>query len=352
MNRLLYIGDREFGMTSEMRARALSDLGWRVLPPRGPPRPAAWLPNKVESLFYKLRRPLDRGGDNRELLEHAAEVDVVWIDKGNHIRPATLQAVRRLPRPPIVIGYSPDDMAARHNNSAWFVQCLPLYDGFITTKSYGVQELSALGCRNVVFVDNAYDPLQHRPILDATGLPIAFDTDVGFIGSYERDRAEMIEFLARAGIPVVIRGNGWESVKSRQIPGITILPALYGTDYARAISATRINLTFLRKMNRDLQTTRTIEIPACGGFMLAERSDEHARLFRDGHEAVLFDGPDDLLTKTRLYLDHESKRAAIATAGRTRCIEADYSYSARLRSAIVALGFGDRIPTGAPGAAS
>lgn len=344
MNRLLYIGDRELGMTSEMRARALSELGWRVLPPREPVRPAGWLPGKIESLFYKMRRPLDRSGDNREILKKAAHVDVVWIDKGNHIHPATLRAVRRLSTPPIVIGYSPDDMAARHNNSAWFVQCLPLYDGFITTKSYGVQELSAMGCRNVVFVDNAYDPLQHRPILEDDGSPITFETDVGFVGSYERDRAEMIEFLARAGIPITIRGNGWEPVASRRIPGITILPALYGTNYARAISATRINLTFLRKMNRDLQTTRTIEIPACGGFMLAERSAEHARLFRDGVEAVFFDQADELREKTRFYLDHETQRATIAAAGRTRCIESDYSYAARLRSAMVALGFGDRIP--------
>jgi spore maturation protein CgeB len=348
VNRLLYIGDGEFGMTSEMRARALSDLGWRVLPPRRPSLPAAWLAGKLESLFYKLRRPLDRGGDNRHILDRAGEVDVIWIDKGNHIRPATLRAVRRLPTPPIVIGYSPDDMAARHNNSAWFIECLPLYDGFITTKSYGVQELSALGCRNVVFVDNAYDPLQHRPILQGDGSPIPFETDVGFVGSYERDRAEMIEFLARAGIPITIRGNGWESVAGRQIPGITILPALYGTDYARAISATRINLTFLRKMNRDLQTTRSIEIPACGGFMLAERSDEHARLFRDKVEAVFFDQPADLLEKTRFYLDHEAERAAIAAAGRTRCIASDYSYAARLRAAIEALGFGDRIPSASP----
>jgi spore maturation protein CgeB len=236
-------------------------------------------------------------------------------------------------------------MAARHNNSSWFIQCLPLYDGFITTKSYGVAELSALGCRNVVFVDNAYDPLQHRPALEADGSPVAFETDVGFVGSHERDRAELIEFLARAGIPVTIRGNGWETVANRRIPGLTILPPVYGDDYARAISATRINLTFLRKMNRDLQTTRTIEIPACGGFMLAEQSNEHDRMFQDGREAVFFERPEELLAKTRYYLRHEAERAAIAAAGRTRCVASDYSYASRLRSAIVALGFGDRIPS-------
>lgn len=345
MNRLLYIGDRQIGMTSEMRARALKEMGWAVLPPKDRSARRSWLAAKTESVFYKLRRPLDPDRDNREILEQAAAVDVIWIDKGNHIRPATLKATRAISPRPLIIGYSPDDMAARHNNSTWFIQCLPLYDGFITTKSYGVAELTAMGGRNVVFVDNAFDPLQHHPIATEDGSPIAFETDVGFVGSYERERAGVIEFLARSGIPVTIRGNGWEPLAVKGIQGITILPALYGSEYAQAISATRINLTFLRKMNRDLQTTRTIEIPACGGFMLAERSVEHIRLFRDEVEAVFFDTPEELVAKTRYYLAHEAERAAIASAGRKRCVDSDYSYSARLRAAIEALGFGDRIPS-------
>jgi spore maturation protein CgeB len=60
---------------------------------------------------------------------------------------------------------------------------------------------------------------------------------------------------------------------------------------------------------------------------------------------VFFERPEELLAKTRYYLRHEADRAAIAAAGRTRCVASDYSYASRLRSAIVALGFGDRIPS-------
>lgn len=352
MRRLLYIGDREVGTTSEMRARALADLGWKVLPPRSPPLRPSWLASRIQWVCHKVRRPLDPAGANDAIRDQADQADVIWIDKGNHILPATLRFARARSPACLIIGYSADDMAARHNNSRWFLEGLALYDGFITTKSYGVAELSQLGCRNVVFVDNAYDPLQHRPVVAADGSPMEFETDVGFVGSHERDRAQVIEFLARSGIPVTIRGNGWEAVERRQVPGITILPPVYGIDYARVISGTRINLTFLRKMNRDLQTTRTIEIPACGGFMLAERSDEHGRLFREGVEAVFFDRPEDLAEKIRYYLRHEAERAAIAAAGLARCVEADYSYEARLRAAIVALGFGGRIPTRVPAAVS
>ena len=64
----------------------------------------------------------------------------------------------------MIAGYSPDDMAAKHNQSRSFLDSLPMYDVFFTTKSYGVKELEALGVSRAVFVDNAYDLTTHCPV--------------------------------------------------------------------------------------------------------------------------------------------------------------------------------------------
>jgi len=101
--------------------------------------------------------------------------------------------------------------------------------------------------------------------------------------------------------------------------------------YTKGIAATRINLGFLRKENRDLQTDRSIEIPASGGFMLAEYSDEHARLFDDGKEAAFYSNPDEMVAKARYFLEHDAERAAIAAAGRARCLTDGYSHDERMR---------------------
>ncbi len=102
-------------------------------------------------------------------------------------------------------------------------------------------------------------------------------------------------------------------------------------DYPKSLNATRINLGFLRKANRDLQTTRSVEIPACRAFLLAERTDEHLGLFTEGVEAEFFDGPEELLAKCRHYLAHDDERRRVAEAGFARCIRDGYDNEGRLR---------------------
>ena len=108
--------------------------------------------------------------------------------------------------------------------------------------------------------------------------------------------------------------------------------------YASAISAFRINLCFLRKANRDRVTTRSVEIPACGGFMLAERTEEHLALFEEDVEAAYFSNDDELLDKARWYLAHEGARARVAEAGRRRCWSGSYTYERRLEEVLAHVG--------------
>ena len=68
--------------------------------------------------------------------------------------------------------------------------------------------------------------------------------------------------------------------------------------------------------------------------MLAERTDEHRRLFAEGQEAEFFSDPPEMLEKIHHYLDHAEERERIARAGYRRCIEGGYSFDVRMQEIV------------------
>lgn len=250
--------------------------------------------------------------------------DVIWIDKGLTIFPETLEFIKnKLPKARIV-SYSPDNMALRHNQSQQFLECIPLYDIHFTTKSYILDDMKKLGAKRIVFTNQLYEPSYHHPMSLTDEEKERLGGDVGFIGMWEKERCESILYLANHGIKVKVFGDRkWNTYKN--IPNLTICPAVFSSDYSKALQAFKISLCFLRKMNFDQQTSRTMEIPGCGGFMMAERTDEHRALFKEDKEAVYFSSNKELLEKCRYYLSHEDERKKIALAGHKRCETSGYS---------------------------
>ncbi|MFX0209671.1 MAG: glycosyltransferase [Candidatus Hodarchaeota archaeon] len=333
--RILYVGPLWEGGTCLQRMRAMQDLGHEIVAVDTEPE---YVRNKQKSLFLRVRRklfgPPDFANVNQHILQsiERGKIDVLWLDKALTISPKTLVTIRKISARTLIIGYSPDDMAGKHNQSRAFLNSLPLYDVYFTTKSYGVKDLETLGVRRAIFVGNAYDPNTHRPVIISEEEKRRFGGNVGFIGDYEIERAKFIFFLAENNIPVRIWGPNWDRKCRLSHPNLIIEGRpLWGDEYAKAICSFDINLHFLRKINRDLQTQRSVEIPACGAFMLAERTNEHLELFEEAKETEFFDTKEELLEKIRYYLNHKEERERIAKAGRQRCTKSGYSYHDRLK---------------------
>ena len=160
------------------------------------------------------------------------------------------------------------------NQTRFYRQCIPLYDFHITTKSYNVSEFEKAGAKKALFIDNAFCEFTHKPPTVSDSERKYFGGPVGFIGTYEKQRAKSLQTIADAGIKVKIWGN-WPH--GFRYPNLEIMnKPLFGQEYTKAIYSFDINLCFLRKENRDLQTTRSIEIPACGGFMFQSGHFEYA----------------------------------------------------------------------------
>lgn len=330
----LFVGELWNGSTGVHRADALSKNGLEVY--------TIDITKKVNSfkgfwfrVFHKLHYNLDINGNNKTIIEKIGSNDfnILWLDKCTHINKKTLQLVRKINSKISIIGYSPDDMMNPNNQTSQFRKALPYYDVFITTKSYNVPELSNLGCKNVLFIGNSFDPNIHKPIELSEEEENSLRSEIGFIGSYEDDRCQKMISLANAGFKITITGKEWEGRCNHE--NIEVRPKnLWALDYAKAINATTINLCFLRKANRDLQTTRSIEIPACKGFMLAERTEEHKELFTENEEAVYFESESELIEKVRFYLNNKDAIKLISEKGYARCFESGYSNFSRLEKVL------------------
>jgi hypothetical protein len=345
----VFVGDLNIYSKGWLRCRALRQ--WcavvEAVPHTPPGDPAVGRPDfsLAYRVAFKLGYHLDTEDASRKTMEAVDRVrpDLVWIEKGTMIRPQTLRRVKEGPSRPFVVSYSDDNMALPHNHSRAYVQGLPYYDCVFTTKARNAEagELPALGARRVVVVDKAFDPESHRPILLTAAEEREFGADCGFIGTYERERAEAMLYLARNGVAVRVWGNGWEAMTEThpnlRVERRAVVNSGQNLSFTKTVYATKVNLGFLRKMNFDTQTDRSVEIPACGGFLLAERTDDHRRLFCEGEEAVFFSGLDELLAKVRHYLAHDDERRRIAAAGRARCLSGGYSHAERVRFMLAAV---------------
>ncbi|MES2654756.1 MAG: glycosyltransferase [Bacteroidota bacterium] len=332
---LLYVGDLWTGSTALQRLDALKTLNYNIVE-----IDSTQVLNKIQQLLFrisfKLKWPIDFIGLNKKIIDtiNQQAFDVMWVDKGLFIKPGTLKLAKQ--KGIKLVNYSPDDMINKNNQSNYYLAAMPVYDVHVSTKSYNMEELKQLGAKKVIFSDKGFDPTLHHPVQPTESELRELGSLVGFIGSYEDDRAESIKYLCKNGIEVRVYGSTWAHLKNK-IPNLIVdSNSYFHRSYVTVLNCIEINLCFLKKQNRDLQTQRSVEITACGRFMIGERTAEHLRLFKENEEAVYFDNDnkEELLEKVRYYLDKKELRDKIGQAARARCIESKYDINSRLEQVI------------------
>lgn len=277
-------------------------------------------PSFMARLRYRLRLPADPAAANHAILSISDQTDVLWLETAGMIRPRTLRELKAR-RPDLsIVYYSEDDMMNPLNRTLSLQRAMPIIDLWATTKSLNIlpPEQNSLGFRNALFVNNSYDPEIHRPVKIGVEDTQAYGAPVSFIGTYEGPRARSILQLARSGMQVRVWGNGWDGMCGAHENLIIEGRPAYNDEFAKVVAASPINLCFLRYANRDLQTCRSIELPACAGFMVHERNEEIRGLLRESQEAVYFSDDDELVNICRSWLEAGDKRATVSENARRR----------------------------------
>lgn len=321
--KLLFVGPLWDGSTAKHRCDAFRSLaGVTTISVDSLDRPAK--ASVLDRIRHRLKLPKDKTQLNRRVLDAVSKhrPEFVFVDSSRVLSRSTIRNVKRDPGC-VVAFYSPDDVSQSHNSSRQLESCDRLWDVFFTTKSFNVSELTARGVRKPVLIGNAYAPHVHRPYSREEVGSEHEVFDVVFVGTCENARLGSLNALAAKGFSVVAYGNGFDGRAMHH--KISLRPPAYGEAYARALHTGKVALCFLRRLNRDRITTRSIEIPACGRPMIAEKTDEHDAHFLDGVEYVGFTDDEGLNVAVKALLVDTRARQNVADRGRMRCLAGKYS---------------------------
>lgn len=361
----LFIGQLGRGQTCEMRRDVLTRLGFDM---ESVDSAGIW--SRLSWARRHIDQRLESSETVRKFNERVLEIArahrprFLWAEKQEYLWAETVQAIRQMGA--LTIHYNPDPyFSLAWKRTEHMDECLATFDVVVSTKRYELEAYGRCTSGIVLYSPLGFDSVGHRRL--ATASPEYF-SDVSFVGGWEPRRERLLLGLRAARHSVKVWGYGWRlAQQSRLYPlralrlgrltvqqrpyfgpgrpeiGAILQPGegkhgeIYEDRYAEAVRGAKINLGFLREICPDEHTTRSFEIPAMGGFLLADRSEEHLDFFEEGSEAEFFDNDEELAEKVSYYLAHPDERGRIAEAGFSRCMTSGYSYDDRLNKIMVEL---------------
>lgn len=327
--KLLIVGSWTYPMYEQAIADACRELGHEV-------QAFGW-EKYFKSLLGRAEAKFSVAGPNirrlnRDLLRQAGTYrpDLVLTWRATGLLPSTL---RRLKQSGVryLVSYNHDDFTGPsvgapvpwHHRVHWrlFLRGARYYDHHFVKRDSNIDHLRTLGSPNNHIGPMWFVPAIHRPVqLDAVERQ-RFGCDVVFVGHYEPDeRVEQLRALVRAGFKVRLFGGAYwgPATLGELYDYFAPIAQAQGEDYSKALCGAQICLCFLSKLNRDTYTRRCFEIPACGRVMLAERTSDLQKLFKEDEEACFFSSQQELVEKVTWLMANPQIRERIAAAGLRR----------------------------------
>lgn len=260
---------------------------------------------------------------NRRILEEVrtSQPELIFVNQGEFLGPALLRQLHSMNVP--IVNYACDNPFAHRDGMRfrYYRKVLPYYDLVVVTFFENISQAQNAGARKTIRMYLSADERAHAPRTLSPEIQNQYASDVGFIGTWMPERGPFMAELIRRGVPLSIWGDRWQ--KAREWPLIASHwrgSGMYDDGYAAAIMSAKISLGLLSKGNRNLHTGRSIEIPALGGLLCAERTSEHLALYEEGREAVFWRDAEECAAQCLRLLHDEPLRQTIARQGHERAL--------------------------------
>jgi hypothetical protein len=332
--RVLLVGDMTFYHIGAFFRRALQTLGQPHLAVDQSLYADIGWPALVRRVSFRLMGGWRLGywRFNRDILAAARDLgpEMVLVSGSSAVAGSTLRELKEQTGA-VLVNYATDDPFKKVGSGRCVAANIPIYDLYACTKRAIMGDVRAAGCRHVAFVPFGYEPSLHFP--DTFGSPEElqkFSCDVAFVGSGDSDRYPYFRALVHAipDLRLHLYAGYWDRdpALAPYARGFAL-----GRDYRLAMRGAKIAPCLVRRANRDGHVMRSFEVPACGAFMLAERTAEHEEFFREGEEVGFFSSPTELVDKVRYYLKRDDERQRMAEAAYRKVTSANHTYADRLQ---------------------
>lgn len=245
----------------------------------------------------------------RELCDRLHMIHLYWATEDKiHYDRISLPVVQRL-KPDLILTLHPD--------------CIPMYQrhGF-----------------SAIHFNFALNPRLFPPKTDLSREIY----DLSFVGTthlevrtYRYTSLKHLLFpLVKAGIRTEVWGRNWQRVRQQlqEEFGLGVPPEWDHEflPFERTAEVYHQSRIMLGVQNAEDQVTqRTFEILGTGAFMIASRTPELMRLFREGEEIVLSSSPEETLELVEYYLRHPEERLRIGMKARAAVMR-EHTFDHRL----------------------
>ncbi|MDX1686289.1 MAG: glycosyltransferase [Saprospiraceae bacterium] len=327
MKKILFIGSNNKNSLEYFYMSAIKKRGVAVdiLPLRD-----WWRQKRRRSLLSRIVSRLFPGlfcrSLNERLLSQMADeyYDAILVFKGMELLPRTVRALKRFAS--LLAIFNPDHpfiYSMRGSGNSLMRRSMRHYDLYIT------------------YARDIYDQLEYNGI-KAGRVPFGYYIEeewyqqaasqneilkICFLGNGDKMRADFLNNLADAGLPVVVYGTDWNGLLNKKIERHD---GVYGLEFWKVLRRYRVQLNMMRTHNLRSHNMRTFDIPAIGGIQVAPRTPEHEEFFDDGEEIFLYESPEDCARICTDILNLSFKEAEkIRVCAQERSFNSKYSYEDR-----------------------
>ncbi|MBI3016354.1 MAG: glycosyltransferase [Candidatus Tectomicrobia bacterium] len=268
---------------------------------------------------------------SRGLLRTVREVrpDAVVVMRGASFLPEVLREIRQTISPVLAYWWLKGPIKI-YPDTVEEVRCCDL---LLSTSRRALDEFRRQVEVPCHYLPLAVDPGIHRRLAVSAADSQRYDCDVSFVGSWNKERQEIIEHLAsRTSASLKIWGPGWRKAFSGdgRLAGCVQGAGIYGEQVVKLFNVARISL--------NIHTWHGIpsgvnglafEVPACGGMAMLEHSEELSEIYRIGEEVESYRSLEELVDKINFLLANPEARRKIAERGYER-VQRDHTFARRM----------------------